>query len=118
MSKRPIGRPKKRWEEDVLEDVMSMNVCSWRSVAQNRDGWKKVAEQARILNRRRRRRRRRRKKKKKEEEEEEGKKKEEEEEKKKKKKKKKKKNVFRGVMPCGEEKMAGVSEDCQYISTE
>ena len=98
MSKRPIGRPKKRWEEDVLEDVMSMNVCSWRSVAQNRDGWKKVAEQARILNRRRRRRR---KKKKKEEEE-----------------KKKKKNVFRGVMPCGEEKMAGVSEDCQYISTE
>ena len=108
MSKRPIGRPKKRWEEDVLEDVMSMNVCSWRSVAQNRDGWKKVAEQARILNRRRRRRR----KKKKKEEEEEGKKKKEEEE------KKKKKNVFRGVMPCGEEKMAGVSEDCQYISTE
>jgi hypothetical protein len=40
MSKRPIGRPKIRWEDDVLEDV-----------AQNRDTWKKVVEQARTLNR-------------------------------------------------------------------
>ena len=26
MSKRPIGRPKTRWEDDVLEDIRSMNV--------------------------------------------------------------------------------------------
>ena len=51
MSKRPIGRPKKRWEDDVLEDVNSMNVCNWKNVAQNRDRWKKVVEQARTLNR-------------------------------------------------------------------
>ena len=51
MSKRPIGRPKKRWEDDVLEDIKSMNGCNWKNVAQNTDRWKKVVEKARILNR-------------------------------------------------------------------
>jgi hypothetical protein len=49
MSRRPIGRPKTRWEDDVLEDIKSMNVRNWKKVAQNRDGWKKVVEQARTL---------------------------------------------------------------------
>jgi hypothetical protein len=47
MSKRPTGRPKLRWEDDVLEDVKSMNVGNWKNVAQKRDRWKKVVEQAR-----------------------------------------------------------------------
>jgi hypothetical protein len=51
MSKRPIGRPKLRWEDDVLEDIKNMNVCNWKNVAQYRDKWKKVVEQARNLNR-------------------------------------------------------------------
>ena len=51
MSKRPIGRPKKCWEDDVLEDIKSMNVRNWKNVAQNRDRWKKVVKQARTLNR-------------------------------------------------------------------
>jgi len=51
MSKRPIGRPKIRWEDDVLEDMKSMNVRNWKNVAQNIDRWKKVVEQARTLNR-------------------------------------------------------------------
>ena len=45
----PIGRPKTRWEDDVLEDIKSINICSWKKVAQNRDSWKKVVEQARTL---------------------------------------------------------------------
>jgi hypothetical protein len=49
MSKRPIGRPKIRWEDDILEDIKSMNVRDWKNAAQNRDRWKKVAEQARTL---------------------------------------------------------------------
>ena len=49
MSKRPIGRPKTRWEDDVLEDIKSMNVPNWKKVAQNRDSWKKLVEQARTL---------------------------------------------------------------------
>jgi hypothetical protein len=46
-SKRPIGRPKTRWEDDVLEDINSMNVRNWKKVVQNRDSWKKVVEKAR-----------------------------------------------------------------------
>jgi len=49
VSKRPIGRPKTRWEGDVLEDIKSMNIHNWKKVAQNRDSWKKVDEQARAL---------------------------------------------------------------------
>jgi len=49
MSKRPIGRPKTLWEDDVLEDKKSINIANWKKVAQNRDSWKKVFEQARTL---------------------------------------------------------------------
>ena len=51
MSKRPTGRPKIRWEDDVLEDIKSMNVHNWKNIAQNRDRWKKVVEQSITLNR-------------------------------------------------------------------
>ena len=47
--KRPIGRPKTHWEDDVLEDIKSMNVCKWKKVVQNTDSWKKVVEQARTV---------------------------------------------------------------------
>jgi hypothetical protein len=49
MSKRPIGRPKTRWKDDVLEDIKNMNVRIWKKVAQNRDSWKKVTKKARTL---------------------------------------------------------------------
>jgi hypothetical protein len=49
MSKRPIGRPKTRWEDDVLEDIRNMDVSNWKKVAQNRDSWKIVVEQSRTL---------------------------------------------------------------------
>ena len=49
VSKRQIGRPKIRWEDDVLEDIKSINVHNWKKVAQNRESWKKVVEQARTL---------------------------------------------------------------------
>jgi hypothetical protein len=49
MAKRPIGRPKTRWKDEVLEDIRSMNVRNWKKGAQNRDRWKKVVEQARTL---------------------------------------------------------------------
>jgi len=58
MSKRPIGRPKTCWEDDVLEDIKSINVHNWKKEAQNRDSWKKVVEH--FIRRRRRKRGRRR----------------------------------------------------------
>ena len=49
MSKRPIGRPKTLWEDNVFEDTKNMNVRYWKKVAQNRDRWKRAVEQAKIL---------------------------------------------------------------------
>ena len=49
MSKRLIGRPKTCWEDDVFEDIKSINIRNWKKVAQNRDSWKKVVDQARTL---------------------------------------------------------------------
>ena len=49
MCKRPIGRPKTCWENDVLEDIRNMNVHNWKKMAQNRDSWKKAVEQTRTL---------------------------------------------------------------------
>jgi hypothetical protein len=51
MSKRSIGRPKLRWEDDVSEDIKSMNLRNWKNVVQDRERWKKVVEQAKTLNR-------------------------------------------------------------------
>jgi len=39
MSKRAIGRPKTRWEGDVVEDIQGINIGNWKKVAQNRDIW-------------------------------------------------------------------------------
>ena len=49
MFKRPIRKTKTRWEDDVLEDIKIINMRNWKKVAQNRDSWKKVVEQARTL---------------------------------------------------------------------
>jgi hypothetical protein len=50
MSKRPIGRTKTRWEDDVLKDMKSMNVRKKKKkVVQNRYGWKKMVEHAKTL---------------------------------------------------------------------
>jgi len=49
MSERSIGRPKTRWEDDVLEDTKSIIIGNCKIVAQNRDNWKKVVEQARTF---------------------------------------------------------------------
>ena len=51
MSKRPIGRPNTRWEDDVLEDIRRINVHNWKKVAQDTDSWNKTVEQARTLHR-------------------------------------------------------------------
>jgi hypothetical protein len=49
ISKRPFGRPKTRWENNVLEAIKSTNISNWKKVTQNRDSWKKVVEQSRTL---------------------------------------------------------------------
>jgi hypothetical protein len=49
MSKRPIGRPKTHWKNDVLGDKRSLNINNWKKFVQDRDRWKEVVERARTL---------------------------------------------------------------------
>jgi hypothetical protein len=43
---RHIGRPKLRWEEDVRNDLKAMKVQNWKELAQDRNKWEGILEQA------------------------------------------------------------------------
>jgi hypothetical protein len=49
MSKRPSGRPKTCWENDVLADMRNMNARNWKKISQNRNFRKEAVEQVRTL---------------------------------------------------------------------
>jgi len=42
ISKRPMGRPKIRWEEDVKKDIQRLRLPNWNTFVQDRRRWKEV----------------------------------------------------------------------------
>jgi len=42
ISKRPMGRPKIRWEDDVKKDMQSLQVPNWKTLVHDRGRWKEV----------------------------------------------------------------------------
>jgi hypothetical protein len=40
--KRPLGRPRRRWEDNIKMDVQEVGGCrgDWMELAQNRNGWR------------------------------------------------------------------------------
>jgi hypothetical protein len=44
---RKTGRPKLRWEDDVIQDVKSLGVKNWRNVAMEKESWQKLLRKAR-----------------------------------------------------------------------
>jgi len=48
MGRRIRGRPRKRWIEDVEEDIQIMGIRGWRKLSKERTEWKKIAEKAKI----------------------------------------------------------------------
>ena len=46
MGRRIIGRPRKRWIEDVEEDIQTMGIREWRKLSKERAEGKKIAEKA------------------------------------------------------------------------
>ena len=40
--KRPVGRPRRRWEDDIKMDLQEVGRCcgDWMELAQDRDGWR------------------------------------------------------------------------------
>ena len=46
ISKRPTGRPKILWEDDVTEDIQRLKVLNWKTFVQGRRRWKEVVGKA------------------------------------------------------------------------
>jgi len=49
ISKRPMGKPKICWEDDVKKDIQRLKVPNWKTLVQDRRRWKEVAEKAKTL---------------------------------------------------------------------
>ncbi|PSN56929.1 hypothetical protein C0J52_07412 [Blattella germanica] len=47
--RRCIGRPRKRWLEDIEEDIREMGIRTWRRRAQDRGEWATIVRQALVL---------------------------------------------------------------------
>ena len=48
-TRRPVGRPKSRWEDDVREDLKKMKLIKWVEQVQDRFKWKAIVEKAKTL---------------------------------------------------------------------
>jgi transcription termination factor 2 len=45
---RKRGRPKVRWLNDVQEDLRKLGIEGWRRKVQNRDQWRRIAQEAKV----------------------------------------------------------------------
>jgi hypothetical protein len=43
---RPVGRPRQRWQEDVMEDLKKQNVKNCKETAKDRITWGDLTEKA------------------------------------------------------------------------
>jgi len=49
ISKRPMGRPKIRWEDDVKKDIQRLKVSNWKTLFQDSRRWKEVVGKVKTL---------------------------------------------------------------------
>ena len=47
--KRPFGRPRRRWEDNIKMDLQEVGGCrgNWMELAQDRDGWRALVSTVR-----------------------------------------------------------------------
>jgi hypothetical protein len=46
MGTRPVGRPRQRWQEDVMEGLKKLKMKTWKETAKDRRTWRDLAEKA------------------------------------------------------------------------
>ena len=49
ISRRPIGRPKVRWDDAVRKDIQKLKVPNCKILVQDRRRWKELVEKAKSL---------------------------------------------------------------------
>ena len=49
ISRRPTGRPKTRWGDDVRKDIQKIKVPNWKTFSQDRRRWKELVEKVKTL---------------------------------------------------------------------
>jgi len=50
LTKRPQGRPKYRWEDNIKQVICQMKIKNWIACAQDRGKWKEVVEKVKTFN--------------------------------------------------------------------
>jgi hypothetical protein len=40
------GRPRKRWVEDIEEDIQALEIRGWRKLSNERKEWRRITEKA------------------------------------------------------------------------
>lgn len=46
MERRKVGRPRLRWEDCVMDDIKTLGVRNWRSLALDREEWRELLKKA------------------------------------------------------------------------
>ena len=46
MGTRPVGKPRQRWQENVMEDLKKLKVKNWKEAAKDRRTSRDLAEKA------------------------------------------------------------------------
>ena len=46
METRPVGKPRQRWQEDVMQDLKKLKVKNWKEAPKDRRTWRDLAEKA------------------------------------------------------------------------
>jgi hypothetical protein len=46
MGTRPVGRPRQRWKENVMEDLKKLKVKNYKETAKGRKPWRELNEKA------------------------------------------------------------------------
>jgi len=46
MGTRPVGKPRQRWQEAVIEDLKKLKVKNWKEATKGRRTWRYLAEKA------------------------------------------------------------------------
>jgi hypothetical protein len=49
MLRRPLGRPKNRWEDDIRNYMKKLKIKNWANCIQDRNNWKLCVEKAKTF---------------------------------------------------------------------